>query len=57
MEVRMPDELLPFYEHLTHHMIWEKVGDETITHEALCRVMELGNVEPLTHTDKAMVLA
>lgn len=57
MEVRMPDELLPFYEHLTHHMIWEKVGDETITHEALCRVMELGDVEPLTHTDRAMVLA
>ena len=39
VDVAMPDELRPFYEHLTHHFLWEKAGGVEETHAKICEAM------------------
>lgn len=35
----LPPELNPYYQHLTHHSIWDKASDETTTHSDIVNAM------------------
>jgi len=39
MDLSLPDRLKPYYQHLTHHAVWDKAGDEETTHEDVVRAM------------------
>jgi hypothetical protein len=32
LDLALPEELRPYYQHLAHHAIWDKAGDEVTTH-------------------------
>lgn len=40
MEMDLDPSLMPFYQHLGHHAVWDKVGDSATTHEDLVRAMQ-----------------
>jgi hypothetical protein len=42
--MKMSPELEPFRQHLTHHEVWDRVGNETTTHEDLIRAMRLASI-------------
>ncbi len=44
MNVQMPPEMQPYYQHLTHHAAWDKVANEATTHEDLIRAMKLAGM-------------
>jgi len=50
LDMGIDPELDPFYQHLVHHTIWDKVGNEQTTHDDLVRAMRGyargGEVEP-----------
>jgi hypothetical protein len=50
LDMGIDPELDPFYQHLVHHTIWDKVGNEQTTHDDLVRAMRGyaggGQVEP-----------
>jgi len=39
LDMGIDPELDPFYQHLVHHTIWDKVGNEQTTHDDLVRAM------------------
>lgn len=39
MNLAIDPSLDPFYQHLTHHAVWDKVADEKTTHEDIVRAM------------------
>ena len=39
MGLEIDPSLDPFYQHLTHHAVWDKVADEKTTHEDIVRAM------------------
>lgn len=41
LNMKLPAELDPYYQHLTHHTIWDKVAGEKTTHEDIIRAMRL----------------
>jgi hypothetical protein len=36
----LPEELRPYYQHLAHHAIWDKAGDEITTHSDVVNAMK-----------------
>jgi hypothetical protein len=39
MNLSLPDRLKPYYQHLTHHAVWDKAGNDETTHEDVVRAM------------------
>lgn len=39
LNLKLPEELRPYYQHLAHHSVWDKVGDEVNTHADLMNAM------------------
>lgn len=39
MDLSLPDRLKPYYQHLTHHAVWDKAGGDETTHEDVVRAM------------------
>jgi hypothetical protein len=37
--LKLPPELDPYYQHLAHHAIWDKAGDEVTTHSDVVKAM------------------
>jgi hypothetical protein len=37
--LQLPPELEPYYQHLAHHSIWDKAGDEVTTHSDVVKAM------------------
>jgi hypothetical protein len=52
MELGLDPSLMPHYQHLAHHAVWDKTGGTEVTHEDLIRAMrgyaKGGDVEPTT---------
>jgi hypothetical protein len=44
----LPERLKPFYQHLTHHAVWDKVGDSQTTHDDLIKAMIAAGVSGVT---------
>ena len=41
LNMQLPAELDPYYQHLTHHTIWDKTAGEKTTHSDIIRAMKL----------------
>jgi hypothetical protein len=39
MNLSLPDRLKPYYQHLAHHAVWDKAGNDETTHEDVVRAM------------------
>ena len=39
MKVTLAPELQPFYQHLTHHAVWDKIGKSITTHADIVKAM------------------
>jgi len=39
MNLELPEELKPYYQHLAHHAVWDKAADEVTTHEDVMNAM------------------
>jgi len=39
LDLALPEELRPYYQHLAHHSIWDKAGDEVTTHSDVVKAM------------------
>jgi len=39
LDLALPEELRPYYQHLAHHSIWDKAGDEVTTHSDVIKAM------------------
>lgn len=39
MGLSLPEHLKPYYQHLTHHAVWDKAGNDETTHEDVVRAM------------------
>ena len=39
MDLSLPDRLKPYYQHLTHHAVWDKAGGDETTHDDVVRAM------------------
>jgi len=39
LDLKLPPDLEPFRQHLTHHTVWDKIGNETTTHADLMDAM------------------
>ena len=50
MNLSLPQELSPYYQHLAHHAVWDKAGDEETTHQDVMQAMQHaatgGKIEP-----------
>jgi hypothetical protein len=50
MGLKTPEGLEPYYQHLAHHTIWDKIGDEQTTHQDVINAMRHaasgGAIEP-----------
>lgn len=46
MAFQLPPELRPFYQHLTHHAVWDRAGNEVTTHADVMRAMRLYGMLP-----------
>lgn len=44
MNLEVREDLRPFYQHLTHHAVWDKAGNEVTTHADLVRAMRLAGI-------------
>lgn len=40
LDFALPEELRPYYQHLAHHAIWDKAGDEITTHSDVVNAMK-----------------
>jgi len=40
MNVKMPVRYKPFYQHLVHHAVWDKIGQTATTHQSLIDAMK-----------------
>lgn len=41
LDVPIREDLRPMYQHLTHHSVWDKAGNEVTTHADVVRAMQL----------------
>lgn len=41
LKVNMPARYQPFYEHLAHHVFWDRIGGTKTTHQEIIEAMEL----------------
>ena len=39
MDLELPEELKPYYQHLAHHAVWDKAANEVTTHEDVMNAM------------------
>ena len=39
MDLQLPEELKPYYQHLAHHAVWDKAANEVTTHEDVMNAM------------------
>jgi len=39
MDMSLDPSLDPFYQHLVHHTVWDKLGNEQTTHDDLVKAM------------------
>jgi hypothetical protein len=39
MNLELPEELKPYYQHLAHHAVWDKAANEVTTHEDVMNAM------------------
>jgi hypothetical protein len=50
MNLSLPEELSPYYQHLAHHAVWDKAGNEETTHQDVMQAMQHaatgGEIEP-----------
>jgi hypothetical protein len=46
MNLTLPKDLQDHYQHLTHHAVWDKVGNDQTTHNDLIRAMLRGKATP-----------
>lgn len=46
LNLELPPEFQPHYQHLTHHALWDAVGGTQTTHEDLVRAMQRGRAAP-----------
>lgn len=46
MELSLPEELRPFYQHLAHHAVWDRAGNEITTHADVMRAMRNYGIIP-----------
>lgn len=37
--LKIPDDLAPYYQHLAHHTVWDRAGNEATTHADLIKAM------------------
>jgi hypothetical protein len=44
MGLAINEELNPFYQHLTHHAVWDKIGGTQTTHDDLIRAMRFASM-------------
>jgi hypothetical protein len=47
LDLDLPSDLEPFRQHLTHHTVWDRVANETTTHEDVLRALRLGGAAGL----------
>jgi hypothetical protein len=40
MNLSIPEKLEPYYQHLAHHAVWDKAGNEETTHEDVINAMQ-----------------
>ena len=40
MNIKMPSELTPHYQHLVHHTVWDKAGNDVTTHQDIINAMQ-----------------
>ena len=40
MAFKTPEELAPYYQHLAHHAVWDKVGNQQTTHQDVINAMQ-----------------
>lgn len=40
LDLALPEDLRPYYQHLAHHSIWDKAGDEVTTHGDVVNAMK-----------------
>lgn len=40
LDLDLPEELRPYYQHLAHHAIWDKAGDEVTTHSDIINALQ-----------------
>jgi hypothetical protein len=46
MALALPRELSPYYQHLTHHQVWDQTAGSKTTHEDIVRAMQRGRADP-----------
>ena len=61
MNLKTPDDLKPYYQHLAHHAVWDKAGGDTTTHsdviDALQHAATGGAIKGKHFTDHPLVHA
>jgi len=45
LNVQMPEELRPFYQHLVHHAVWDKTANSETTHREIVKCMAASALE------------
>jgi hypothetical protein len=47
MNLEISPELQPFYQHLTHHSVWDKIGNSITTHSDIVKAMFTAGIAPV----------
>jgi len=47
MNLEISPELQPFYQHLTHHAVWDKIGNSITTHSDIVKAMLTAGIAPI----------
>jgi len=47
MNLEISPELQPFYQHLTHHSVWDKIGNSITTHSDIVKAMLTAGIAPV----------
>ena len=47
MNLEINPELQPFYQHLTHHAVWDKIGNSITTHSDIVKAMLTAGIAPV----------
>jgi len=47
MNLEITPELQPFYQHLTHHAVWDKIGNSITTHSDIVKAMLTAGIAPV----------
>ena len=47
MDLEISPELQPFYQHLTHHSVWDKIGNSITTHSDIVKAMLTAGIAPV----------